>query len=293
MGKTLIINGADFSAIKVGTVEVPRVYQQKTLDWITASGNSSMTDAQKEALDDLVIALYNPEDGFANKIDRLWLPMIAADKAHSLKEYINEVDSYEDMSTSSKELFDNNILFGNNGIYNNAASIVNTPLTIDSSVEIDLEDFSLLYINSMPFSSVEAATVRGGIGILTATAQSAAGGLIFCFTKQTATVNNLKFPADSITTTDNTNPNSCKLRGGISDQGTCKHFLNGSLITKEYTFNQGTLTGIDIMSNTPVSTNIDSTPIGAYILAKALTESQLNVLKNKVEGLLSAMKTVE
>lgn len=115
------------SSVSNPDLPVFETMQQFTLDAITASGNSSMTDAQKWALNHFfyqIGAIH--QNGIWNKINVLLLPMLAtpasgynAYMVHDYKANLAAIDSNADLT-------------GENGgleCLNSAAYILNTPST--------------------------------------------------------------------------------------------------------------------------------------------------------------------
>lgn len=288
MGKTLIINGADFSAIKVGNVEVPRVYQQKTLDWISLSGNT-FTDVQKEALDDLVLELMANNSALWNKLDRIWLPMIAIDKAHSLVEYKNEVNSYESMNATNQGTFNNSVGFGNLGIYPTATSSTRAPI-IDSSLSIDTKNVSMFTLNTQAYPDVSTSLMRTSVG--TNNGSNDPGGV--CVSSKQNIPNgamNMGYP------TSNNNVQSTgveqipSLRGTISDNSSRRALFFEDIKTIGSALEtSNTIANIVILSGgNPFMAYEDKTPMGAAIIGKAVTDEEALALQEKVNALLSAM----
>lgn len=288
MGKTLIINGADFSAVKVGNVEVPRVYQQKTLDWIAASGNT-FTDAQKEALDDLVLELMANNSALWNKLDRIWLPMIAVDKAHSLYEYKNEVNSYESMNATSQGTFNNSVGFGNLGIYPTATSSTRAPI-IDSSLSIDTKNVSMFTLNAQAYPDVSASLVRTSVG--TNNGSNDPGGVCVSFKQNIPNGKmNIAYPTSSMIVQSTGVEQIPSLRGTISDNSSIRALFFEDIKTIGSALEtSNTIANIVILSSgNPFMAYEDKTPMGAAIIGKAVTDEEALALQEKVNALLSAM----
>ncbi len=292
MGKTLIIKGADFSAIKVGNVEVPRVYQQMTLDWITASGNS-FTDAQKDALDDLVLALIANNRALWNKLDRIWLPMVAVDKAHSLYEYKNGVNSYESMDAHNQGVFDNSVGFAKNlGIYPAATSSTRAPL-VDSSCTVNTKDCSMFILNAQYYQTPPSSQIKATIG--TNNGASDSGGICVCFMQALPTdLMRIGFPTsaagDYIQSANAEKTPS--LRGIISNNDGRKALFSDGIKSIGAALDQSNTiaTGIVLFNGgNPYMSYVDTTPKGAAIIGKAVTDNEALSLQEKVNALLSAM----
>lgn len=289
MGKTLIINGADFSAVKVGNVEVPRVYQQKTLDWIAASGNT-FTDAQKEALDDLVLELMANNSALWNKLDRIWLPMIAVDKAHSLYEYKNEVNSYESMNATNQGTFNNSVGFGNLGIYPTGTSSTKAPI-IDSSLSIDTKNVSMFTLNTQAYPDVSASLIRTSVG--TNNGSNDPGGVCVSFKQSLPSgIMKIGYPNSSGGLAQSTGVEQIpSLRGTISDNSSRRALFFEDIKTIGSALEtSNTIANIVILSSSNIyMPSGDKTPMGAAIIGKAVTDNEALSLQEKVNALLSAM----
>lgn len=93
------LNGADFSANNIGHVEVTTVLGEFTKKAIIASGNESMNDVQKSALDSFfrLIGAGKTGNTIASKLRFLFLPMLAQDVSNALINYKDE--SFEKAAT--------------------------------------------------------------------------------------------------------------------------------------------------------------------------------------------------
>jgi hypothetical protein len=92
--------------------------QQFTLDAITASGNSSMTDAQKWALNHLFYTLGkfdDSENSIWNKISYIFLPIISTSVDHSCIDYVDNVNRGDASYYSELELVDKGLKVAENG----------------------------------------------------------------------------------------------------------------------------------------------------------------------------------
>lgn len=82
------VNGADFSENNLGQVTVTTELDDFTKAAIVASGNNSLTETQKAALNELFLAMgVDGSNNVMSKIHRLYLPMIAGDVSHALINY--------------------------------------------------------------------------------------------------------------------------------------------------------------------------------------------------------------
>lgn len=93
------LDGADFSDNNLGKIYVG-VLDNFTKAAITASGNSSMTDGQKAALNTFfeTLGAFGTASSIWSKLDKVYLPLIADDVANAM---INYVDNSADTTPSS------------------------------------------------------------------------------------------------------------------------------------------------------------------------------------------------
>ena len=87
----LVLNGADFSENNLGQVEVTTILDDFTKAAISASGNNSMTEIQKSALNTFFkkIGAFGSGSQIFSKMRYLYLPLIASDLSHSMVNYVN------------------------------------------------------------------------------------------------------------------------------------------------------------------------------------------------------------
>lgn len=88
MGKALVIQGANFSSVAIGHVDIPRELSEEAKRWIAASGNTSMSDVQKFAVDTFITETAS----LKSKIHKLYLPMLANGVNKSLVNYATLAD---------------------------------------------------------------------------------------------------------------------------------------------------------------------------------------------------------
>ena len=81
------VRGADFSNVKIGTMALE--LSELTKEAIEASGNNSMTDSQKRALDDFLMGIQGE---IFNSIEYLILPFIANSVNKAFVKYKNNTD---------------------------------------------------------------------------------------------------------------------------------------------------------------------------------------------------------
>jgi len=302
MGKALVINGADFSALKIDKVSIPRELNTTTLAWITASGNDSLTEAQKTALDDLVLALKANNNSLMSKIKRLWLPMIAGSKATSLYEYKNSANSASSFDATQLTRFENVGFVGGQGIYPIAGSI--QALVVDATFEGNTTDISFFSLNALAYDPNLTDTALG-IGC-----PSNVGGGQFAFDVYIQSVGQSRIPRFTYPNTGTDTMNryldnqgnqgnrfAPLLRGVVSNSEGVKFFASGakfvqsSVATDVHSVTESQFTGLSILRGEPsyFYTNGD-TPIAMYVVADgAITEDEAIILKGVSEALLTAM----
>ena len=85
----LVLKGADFSANNIGKIDLPRELSDFTKAALSASGNTSLSDEQKLALDNFFINIGAVSNtGIWRKIKVLFLPILAADKERAFTNYV-------------------------------------------------------------------------------------------------------------------------------------------------------------------------------------------------------------
>lgn len=301
MGKALVINGADFSALKIDVVSIPRELNATTLAWITASGNDSLTEAQKIALDDFVLALGAHNDSeLWSKIDRLWLPMIAGSKATSLYEYKNGVNSTSSFDATQLTRFDNIGFVSGQGIYPIAGSI--QALVVDATFEGNTKNISFFSLNALAYDPTLSDTALG-IGC-----PDNVNGAQFAFNVYIQSIGQSRIPRFTYpnTGTDTLNryfDNQVNirfdplLRGVVSNSEGVKFFASGAEFVQSsnsgdiHAVTASIFTGLSILRGgaSYFYTN-GNTPIAMYLVADGtITENEAITLKSASEALLTAM----
>lgn len=91
----IVLKDADFSANNIGQIEIDVTIDEFTEAAITASGNSSMTTSQQNALNSYfkTLGAFGGTGTIWNKLTFLWLPVISGDLAHSFVNYKDNVVS--------------------------------------------------------------------------------------------------------------------------------------------------------------------------------------------------------
>ena len=134
----IVLKNADFSANNIGRVEIKKDINPFTLAAITASGNSSMTNEQKSALDTFFgnIGAFGGASDIWSKLDRVYIPFLSTELSKSCVNYkTNIVDKY---------LSADRYVLRNKGITGVAESPSRyTETAIDEDVAIDTRNLSV------------------------------------------------------------------------------------------------------------------------------------------------------
>lgn len=85
----IVIKNADYSANNIGKVEVKRYLNPFTLAAINASGNQSMTNEQKSALDTFFeeIGAFGNESEIWSKLDKVYIPFLCSSLSNACINY--------------------------------------------------------------------------------------------------------------------------------------------------------------------------------------------------------------
>lgn len=288
MGKTLIINGADFSAVSIGKVELPRELSETALAWIEASGNTSLTDEQKFAIDDFITAVGVDRVGSIwSKIDRLWLPMIAGDKAHSLVDYKNGyIDAYTSMPQTSKTSFDNNVSFVNHGLKVTQDGSSREKIIVDSDYTFNSQDCSFFMFNTENYATLASGQNKDASGIGDSSSVNKRFGIVL-----TSTALQQKFLSSVLLTSDTKSGfREPHLHGVASDStGLSILYSNGTFYSSEAITSE-TLTGISILRAPAAYLSDSATPsYGAFIVGKYMTNENITTLRTALNTLFAAI----
>lgn len=147
----LRLKNADFSSDYVEKIAMPKELDPFTLAAITASGNQTMSDAQKLALDDFFEVLGTFENnGVWAKLDKVYLPMICGTLSTACV-------NYKDLDNSgTAPVPDSSWLeIRNNGLGMKAGATKGTTLVLDSSYIWDWSDKSVFILNA---ETIDAST---------------------------------------------------------------------------------------------------------------------------------------
>lgn len=288
MGKTLVINGADFSSVSIGKVELPRELSAIALEWIDASGNTGLTDEQKFAIDDFITAIgFDVAGSVYSKIDRLWLPMIAGDKAHSLVDYKNGyTDAYTSMPQTSKTSFDDNVSFVNNGLKATQSEGAKAQLIVDSNYTFNSQDCSFFMFNTEDYATLAAGQSKDACGIGDISSVNKRFGIVLA----PSSLQN-KFLSSTVLFSDT--------KSGFREphlHGVASNSTGISLLYSDGTFGSSaavtseTLTGISILRGAATYLSVDGAPsYGAFIVGKYMTNENITTLRTALDTLFAAI----
>lgn len=284
MGKTLIINGADFSEVAIGHVELPRELSDTALAWIAASGNSGLTDDQKFAIDDFITAIGVNELGSVfSKIERLWLPMLSADKAHGLIDY--KILDTHTLPSMSQTIFEDRVVFTNHGL--KYVGTDSSSFVIDDALSVDMQNMSWMLLNTVQLPSVSAGDSKtiAGIGV-----SSVFTKYFFKVITKTQVQYRFNSSGSSVYIDSASDRLSASFSGLISNSNGVKILKpSGSIETTSAVEEAGTVIGVRVFAKNGNLSIEDGVPVGCWIIAKALTDDEATTLKNAVDTLFAAI----
>lgn len=284
----VVLEGADFSQNNLGTIEVPYVYNDITLQAIAASGNSGMTDIQKRKLDKFFMNIGAVENnGIFAKIRKLYLPMIAGSKSEAFVNYKSS-DFHVDVT------LDASMALVDGGIKEVGSSDTQSML-IDSSFVIDWHDMSTIvaytdYAAGLNYDSGRAYILAPGnpADQYTAFKYASTSNSYFriCYNS-----NDVKVLTSAIA------PASKKAFGisfgsdygyGIGGNGTVES-LENNLPTDKRTRALYILSwGFGVNTVDPVGSHTNAHGVPLLIIGKALTQDELTYLKNQLDILMES-----
>lgn len=284
MGKALIIKGADFSAVSVEKIEIERELSGLASAWIAASGNVSMSNEQKFAVDDFVLATSK----FLVKFKKIYLSFLSEGLANSL---IN----YGDIKLNNDAPFNFSTFVGykNKGIYSKGGSS-------SDRISIEIEELSSNNLSLFTLNTEELTPISSGstvelpaIGIGTSANDRAAFN-----STQTAAAYRINAIINGYLRDTSYNINDTTdgrlgiaLRGVVFGQTSAKGLLSdGSTIEVVYPadLTHNSHTELSILGNRALTTlSASELSIGAMFVGEALTDNETVILKNAIEKLFS------
>lgn len=250
-------------------------------EYIEASGNTGMTDAQKYAVAEFFGSLgAKSSGGIWSKIKYLYLPLLCADVSKSLVDY----------KVLTSTLTTTSLAIANHGVYATAENVMKT-VTIPS---IDPADLSVFWLRGGDFDNVSSQTPAvAGASIL-----NSSGTHIVHFIERgdnsdgstVETVCNTGSPGWFQVKSDSTLRAKGKLKGATINGSTIKS-LNGEyqVMTNSQSCLSGTLTNatMRVFSYIGIAQNERYT-MSMLLVASALTDTEVAKLKTASEKLAQA-----
>lgn len=286
------LQGADFSANNIGHVDVPIEISEFTLSAIAASGNNSMTDAQIQALDTFfrnIGAVANT--GIFTKMDYIFLPMITLGLANSLMNYKNNTKPLTPASDKYQML--------NGGLIGLSATASNNPdLIITDNEDFDLANFSLIGM-AMGYKTGASAVEAYYAKVYSKTTASNRMSIYSSTnSQQQKTVYNIygtgqTYYSKPIKEAVNSSP--LPVAVSHSSSTAYSYVRNGAVVsdTAGASFYAKETGGrrIAVIGNLAGYGNINTyLPVGAILIGKALTDSELLTAYNSILALYDAFK---
>lgn len=291
MGKTLVINGADFSEVAIGHIDLPRELSTIAKAWINASGNTSLTDMQKYAIDDFISAIgVDEENSVFSKIDRLWLPMLSADKAHSLIDYKNNyANAISSMTQDSKNSFDSYAGFENHGLRISTAPNGDVPMIVaDNDYTFNTQNVTFFQFNTVQYDTHTESDVvyMEGIGDKSSSYKT------FRQVLTSSALQNYFLSRSNLVYDTSNGFRLPHLRGVSSNSENLKVLLSNNTLSSQSAVTSENLTGIGILRNdVPYCYPLTSKPIGAYIVGKAMSDEEVITLSTAIDALFDIINS--
>ncbi len=288
------LDGADFSDNNLGKIYVG-VLDNFTKAAITASGNSSMTDGQKAALNTFfeTLGAFGTASNIWSKLDKVYLPLIADDVANAMINYVDNsadttpssdywqlrnrgiVGSFETRTTDRLTYTKNNFFIDmlNVSIFT-LATENNTYNGIRSLLNYQGSNGSSRFLIQDSLSSV-------GKRIMNFTGISPSGNATLLGTYDEGFAKNKALGFSVNTATDVTN---------ITSDGSFMTVAGGAVLNNVVTeTNSATYKPLCVANYSADanqrSNNTSTAPYGAIIIGKRLTQAEMTTLKGAMEAL--------
>ena len=283
MGKTLVINGADFSSVSVGHVDLPRRKSAYTDLWVEASGNT-FSEAQINAIDDFIKTIgVGQTTSIYGKIDRLWLPMLAPSIANSLVDYRNNFVK-PTMSAADLETFNARYSFVSHGLIVNSGSTVVAPV-LDPSFVVNNNNLSMFIFNTLPYTAISSGTAdMPAIGTSTNDANCR-----ISFVQTPSAIQNRTFETNNTVYDTSSDRLNCHLRGASSTSSGRNILKSDGTISSASAVTSVSQSGITILRLLSYNIAPTTIPQGAFIVGKAMSDSEMITLQSAVETLFSTL----
>lgn len=290
-----IVKGADYSANNIGHIDIKRELNQFTLDAIVASGNESMSTAQKIALDNFFesVGAFGTRSEVWSKLDRVYIPFLcnSLDKA-----VLNYKTNLVDRSLSAERY-----KMRNKGITGLSASPATyTESAIVDNVAINTRDLTILGMmmesdaSLTGEASLAAYNGNSGSNRWFSNFQKSGAGDCNCVLQGISPSGNVNYSVAI-----NEYPVSHKLMGISVRSSSDRVYVQKDALrsnTTESSFLAAC--GVDtpskslslFSSSTGKALSSNAPSIGMMILGKSLTDEELITLKSASESLVEFFK---
>lgn len=289
------LDGADFSDNNLGKIYVG-VLDNFTKAAITASGNSSMTDGQKAALNTFfeTLGAFGTASSIWSKLDKVYLPLIADDVANAM---INYVDNSADTTPSSDYW-----QLRNRGIVGSFETRTTDRLTYTkNNFFIDMLNVSMFTLATE--NNTNAGAIRG---LLYYQGSNGSSRFIIGDTLSSAGNRQMNFtgisPSGSVTLLGTLDAGFSKNKAlgfsvnnatditGITTDGSFLTSASGSVLNNVVTETTSAIYKPLCIANYSAdynqrSNNTLTAPYGAIIIGKRLTQAEMTTLKGAMEAL--------
>lgn len=289
----LVLQGADFSANNLGKIEVKRDINPFTLAAIDASGNQSMTNEQKSALDTFFekIGAFGNKSEIWSKLDKVYIPFLCSSLSNACVNYKT--------NKSDKELSAERYTLRNRGI----TGVIENPATYTESniSEMNIIGSSNLTIVSMLMEDDRSLTEAANF--MTYNGNSARNRFNCFISKSGDGQSRLELsyltPGGGINVTMPNYPIKHILFGiTIRSANDYSRIVKESVVDGidelSYISNIGTDTGVNnygIFTQATLKANSSKSPsIGLLIVGKSLTHEEAVTLKSASETLVGFFK---
>lgn len=157
----LVLNGADFSADNIGKVQVTIELHPFTKSAIQASGNTTLTNKQKSALNALFLAMgVDGSNNVMSKMRYMYLPILCNDVTKALVNYASADFNVDKVLDQNQWELRNHGLVGKNNSSTNAIT-----LTLASEKALFGDNFTEMFLRTEPYA-IDAKNLSNITGII-------------------------------------------------------------------------------------------------------------------------------
>lgn len=157
----LVLEGADFSADNIGKVQVTTELHPFTKSAIQASGNTTLTNEQKSALDALFLAMgVDGSNNVMSKMRYMYLPILCNDVTKALVNYASADFNVDMVLDQNQWELRNHGLVGKNNSSTNAIT-----LTLASEKALFGDNFTEMFLRTEPYAT-DAKNLSNITGII-------------------------------------------------------------------------------------------------------------------------------